>query len=121
MSDANSNPPTNQPANQPATPTTAIARLDPVTALFALGSKVRWPIVNMLADGRIMSIGEVAAALGRDIDGVGRQLKVLAASGVVNGGAGKDRRQTVYYIPAERRPSPGVLDYGFCVLHLDRD
>ena len=58
--------------NEPATPSVAIPKLDPVWVLFALGSEVRWPIIKMLADGRTMSIGQVASALGRDIDGIGR-------------------------------------------------
>jgi predicted transcriptional regulator len=100
------------------TPSAVKPKLDPVSVLFALGSDVRWPIVNMLADGKVLSIGQVASALGRDIDGIGKQLKVLADAGVAEASAGKDRRQTVYSIPAVFRPAPGVLDFGFCVVDL---
>ena len=115
-----SQPTPNPPENQPATPSAAAPKLDPVAVLFALGSDVRWPIVKLLADGRTLSVGQAASAVGRDIDGVGRQLKVLGDAGVVIAFAGEDRRQTVYQIPAARRPSPGVLDYGFCVLDLNK-
>ena len=115
MSDSNPNLPASPPP-QPA----ELPKLDPVVAMFALGSDVRWPIIKMLADGRAMNTREVAAAFGRDLDGIGKQLKVLAAAGVVDGYAGKDRRQAVYSIPAARRPAPGVLDYGFCVIDLKK-
>ena len=108
MSDSKSNPPVELP------------KLDPVAVLFALGSKIRWPIVKMLADGRAMNTTEVAAAFGRDLDGVGKQLRLLAAAGVVNAYSGKDRRHSVYSIPAARRRAPGVLDYGFCVIDLNK-
>ena len=115
MSDPTSNPTAGQTATPPAVP----PKLDPVAVLFALGSEVRWPLVKMLADGRKLSISEAAAALGRDLDGVGRQLKVLRAAGVVEAFAGTDRRQTIYQVPAVFRPAPGVMDFGFCVLRLD--
>jgi hypothetical protein len=74
----------------------------------------------MLADGRKVFISEVADALRRDADGVSRQLKVLADAGVVEAFIGEDRRQTIYHIPAAYRPAPGVLDYGFCVVDLNK-
>ena len=106
--------------NESATPTPGIPKLDPVSALSALGSEVRWPIVKLLADGRKLSISEAAAAVGGGVDAVSRQLKVLANSGVVGAFAGEDRRQTVYQIPAAFRPAPNVLDFGFCLVRLDK-
>lgn len=73
----------------------------------ALDSEVRWPIMKMLADGRKLSISEAAAAIGRDRDGVSRQLKVLREAGVVEVYAGEDRRQTIYQLPACSVPSLG--------------
>jgi hypothetical protein len=32
----------------------------------------------------------------------------------------EDRRQTLIYIPAARRPAPGVIDYGFCKIDLNK-
>ncbi len=102
----------------PANPPAATPRLDPVAVFFALGSDVRWPILKLLADGRKMSTGEVAATLGRDLDGVGKQLKVMAAAGVLDFLRGEDRRQAVFQIPAAYRTTPGVLDFGCCVVNL---
>lgn len=116
MSDSNSNPPASQPPVPPAEP----PKLNPVAVLSALGSEVRWPIIKMLADGRVMSVSQIAAALGRDLDGIGRQLKVMFNAGVVESDLGEDRRQIVYQIPAARRAVPGVLDYGFCVIDLKK-
>jgi hypothetical protein len=116
MSDSNQNPPASQPPAPPAEP----PKLNPVAVLSALGSEIRWPIIKMLADGRVMSVGQIAAALGRDIDGIGRQMKVMFNAGVVETDFGQDRRQTVYQIPAVRRQVPGVLDYGFCVIDLKK-
>ena len=97
-----------QPAAVPVLP-----RLDPVAVFFALGSGVRLPIIRMLANGEALSVGAIAGALGRDIDGVGKQLFVLRNAGVVSAAYGEDRRQTIYQIPANLRPAPGVLDVGF--------
>jgi predicted transcriptional regulator len=77
-------------------------------------------MVRLLADGRALSVSEIAAALGLDRDVTAKQLKVLCKAGVVASRDGEDRRQTVYTIPAARRPTPNVLDFGFCVLHLDK-
>ena len=107
-------------ANQPVAPVNPVPKLDPVAVFSALGSEVRWPIIKMLTDGRTMSIGEIADALGRDLDGVGKQLKVLANAGVAAAFAGEDRRQTVYQIPAAHRPTPGILDYGCCLVKLEK-
>jgi hypothetical protein len=61
---------------------------------------------------------DVAAALGRDSDGVGKQLRVLRDCGVVSCQAGEDRRLALFYIPAENRPAPGMLDYGLCTIRF---
>jgi predicted transcriptional regulator len=116
MSDFISNPSGNETSEPPKT----MPKLDPVAVLFALGSEVRWPIIKRLADGRRLSITEAAAIVGRDVDGVSRQLKVLREAGLLEAFEGKDRRQTIYQIPAVFRPVPDVLDFGFCVLHLNQ-
>ncbi|MEN9573929.1 MAG: Helix-turn-helix domain [Verrucomicrobiota bacterium] len=112
MSDSIPNPPPNPPAAAP--------KLNPVDVFFALGSDVRWAIVQMLADGRKMSTGEVATALGRKLDGMGKQLKVMSDAGVLDFLRGEDRRQAVFQIPAAYRTTPGVLDFGFCVVDLKK-
>jgi predicted transcriptional regulator len=107
------------PINPPA-PVASKPNLNPVAVLFALASPVRWPIMKMLADGKSMSISEVARALGRDVDAIGKHLLVMEKAGVLEGFAGEDRRQSIYRIPAQYRRAPGVVDYGFCVVDLGK-
>jgi len=110
MSDSTPNPPPDPPASLP--------KLDPVDALFALASPVRWPIIQLLADGREMNISQGAAAAGCTAENFSKHLGVLLRAGVVETRVGGDRRQSIFYIPAARRPAPGVLDYGFCKIDL---
>jgi len=84
----------------------------------AMGSAVRWPVIQMLASGKAMTATEVAAALRRDFDGVSKHLRILREAGVVASKEGEDRRQILFYIPAENRPEPGILDYGFCRIRI---
>ena len=97
-----------------------VSKLDPVSVFSALGSEVRLAIVKMLAEGRRLSIGEIAAALGRDVDGVGKQMLVLYRAGLVEAMAGEDRRQTVYQMGAAFRATPGVLDFWVARVDLSR-
>jgi len=101
-------------SNPTSNPAPEISQLDPVAVFSALGSKVRLPVIKVLADGRIMSVPQIAAMFGRNRDGISRQMRVLDAAGVVKQYLGEDRRLAVYQIPAAFRPSPGVLDFGFC-------
>ena len=101
-----------------AAPIRTEARLDPVAALFALGSPVRWPLIKLLADGRTLSITEAAEMIGCTRENMGKQFGVLINAGVVDVREGEDRRHTLIQIPAARRPAPGVIDYGFCRIDL---
>ena len=78
----------------------------------------RWPIVQLLADGRELTISGVAAVVGSTAENISKQLAVLRNAGVVEWKTGEDRRQTIFYIPAARRTAPGVIDYGFCKIDL---
>jgi DNA-binding transcriptional ArsR family regulator len=84
----------------------------------ALGSAIRWPIVQMLATGKAMTATEVASALRRDFDGVSKHLRILREAGVVSSKTGEDKRLMLFFIPPEIRPQPGVLDYGFCRIRV---
>jgi hypothetical protein len=97
-----------------------LPKLDPVAAMFALGSPVRWPIIMLLADGRTMNISEGAAAAGCTAVNFSKHLAVMLRAGVVEGGPGEDRRETIFHIPAARRTVPGVIDYGFCKIEVTR-
>jgi hypothetical protein len=100
----------------PATlPAAAPARgVDPAAFFAALGSPIRWALVQLMADGRELSATEAATALQRDFDGVRKHLQILSSAGVVASRAGADRRVVVYFVPAVNRPEPGLLDYGCC-------
>jgi predicted transcriptional regulator len=104
--------------NPPVNPLAGLPKLDPVDAMFALGSEFRWPIIQMLADGREMSITEGANVAGCTVVNFSKHLGVLLKGGVVECRQGADRRQTIFYIPAARRQVPGVIDYGFCKIDL---
>jgi len=109
MSDA---APNSSDGNQPA------AQLDPVSVFFALGSKVRWPIIQLLADGTPRTATDVASALGRDFDGVSKHLKLMAEAGVVLSELGDDRRYVFFSIPPENRREAGLVNYGICTIRV---
>jgi hypothetical protein len=100
----------------PTSPVPGLPALDPVAAMFALGSGFRWPIIKLLADGREMNISQGAAVAGCTAVNFSKHLGVMLAAGIVEWRQGMDRRQTIFYIPAARRTVPGVVDYGFCKL-----
>ena len=98
------------PASQPS--------LQPEVVLAALGSSTRWAIVKLLADGRQQCVTDIAATVGGSPDTVSKQLWVLQRAGVLDFGAGEDRRLTMFFIPAVFRETPGVVDFGFCQLQF---
>ena len=108
----------NLPEKSSTAPAVGLPKLDPVATFFALGSAVRWPVIQLLATGREMTITDAAAVAGCTRENMGKQMLVLLNAGVVEMRAGTDRRQSVYSIPAARRPAPSVLDYGFCRIDL---
>jgi hypothetical protein len=93
-------------------------QLNPIAVFFALGSKIRWPIVQLLADGTPRTATDVASALGRDFDGVSKHLRLMRDAGVVDAGPGEDRRLLFFFIPAANRQEPGLLDYGICTVRV---
>jgi DNA-binding transcriptional ArsR family regulator len=109
MSDAPSSSPTG---------TVTLQRLNPVAVLAALGSKIRWPIVQLLADGTPRTATDVASALKRDFDGVSKHLRLMRDAGVVDAMPGEDRRLLFFFIPGQNRQQPGVLDYGVCTVRV---
>jgi predicted transcriptional regulator len=96
-----------------------VTALSPVPVLFALANYIRWPILQMLADGREMMATQVANALGCDFDSIAKHLRIMRNAGVLGSRVpNEDRRLTLFYIPAKNRPAPGVLDYGFFTIRL---
>src|ERR1035438_3988220 len=103
----NSNP--NSTTNSPAATVASLPKLDPVAVMFALASRVRWPIIQLLADGREMNIKDGAAAARCTAVNFSKHLAVMVRAGVLECIAAEDRRDTIFRIPAARRPAPGVL------------
>jgi hypothetical protein len=96
----------------------SLPKLNPVAVMFALGSPFRWPIIQLLADGREMNISQGAEAAGCTAVNFSKHLGVMLEAGIVDCKRGEDRRQTIFYIPAARRQMPGVIDYGVCKVDL---
>lgn len=97
-----------EPANQ----------LNPIAVFAALGSKIRWPIIQLLADGTPRTTTDLASALGRDFDGISKHLRLMREAGVVVAGPGEDRRVLFFFIPPANRRETGVLDYGICTIRV---
>ncbi len=108
----------NSPQTPDASASPSLPKLDPVAVMFALGSEFRWPIIQLLADGRELNISQGAAIAGCTAMNFSKHLGVMLKAGVVECKQGTDRRQTIFYIPAARRQTPGVIDYGVCKVDL---
>ncbi|HXE42619.1 MAG TPA: helix-turn-helix domain-containing protein, partial [Candidatus Baltobacteraceae bacterium] len=89
----------------------SFSQLDPVAVFAALGSDIRWPIIQLLADGTPRTATDVASALKRDFDGVSKHLRLMRDAGVVDCRAGEDRRLLFFSISPAMRRNPGVIDY----------
>jgi DNA-binding transcriptional ArsR family regulator len=96
------------------------ANIDPVTVFAALGSPIRWRLMKMMANGKMLSASQASDALGRhQLDSLIKHLQVLRDAGLVNSKRNEqDRRSQLYYIPEVWRTEPDVLDFGFCILDL---
>ena len=66
-----------------------------------------------MAGGASIHATQLAAKFGRDVDGIGKHLRVLAESGAAAARAGADARHTLYTIPERFLPQEGIVDYGF--------
>lgn len=93
-------------------------RVDPVRLWGALSHGLRWRLVLRMAAGEEIT-APIAARGGKlRLSAVRKNLAVLKRVGAVVSRAGLDRRSEVFFIPAERRPEPGVLDFGSCRITL---
>ena len=84
----------------------------------ALGNPVRWELLKLLADGKTMSASQCAMELKRDFDGVSKHLRLMRTAGVIRSQPGEDLRLQMFYVPAENRPEPGILQWGIVRLDL---
>ncbi|MBI3881395.1 MAG: winged helix-turn-helix transcriptional regulator [Verrucomicrobia bacterium] len=108
------------PSPAPVAVPVALPKLDALTLFSGLSVGTRWDMVRLLADGRRASVSEVAAAVKCDRDLAAKHLRWMRAAGIVEGSDGSDRRKTVYWISALRRPAPGLLDFGFARVDLKK-
>jgi DNA-binding transcriptional ArsR family regulator len=94
--------------------------LDRNEFFFALDDPLRRQILALLAQGRPLSVSEMAASTKRDPDLVSKHLRVLRDAGVVarERDTGRDGRRQVYEVPDQFLETPGVLDFGFCMLRF---
>ena len=110
-------PPCSQPnPTPPAPPASSLPSFDPVATMAALASPFRWPIIQLLADGRELSIADGAAIAGCTAVNFSKHLSVMIRGGVVECYQGADRRKTLFRIPPACLKVPGVIDYGICKL-----
>ena len=86
----------------------------------ALGNMTRWDMVTILADGQPKSVGDLASAVGCKLNAVAKHLACLRAYGLVTlcTPEGADGRFSWHQIPAKFRATPGVLDFGCCLVRL---
>lgn len=96
-------------------------RAVPVQAFKALGSEVRWQILQMLGDGLEHSASEIAAILKRDIDGVAKHLRLMRSAGVIMSQKGEDRRFEMYRLRREALGADGSLDLGTVLIRNVRE
>ena len=108
--------PSAPPASSLPPPVNSLPPLDPVATMAALASPFRWPIIQLLADGRELSIADGAAIAGCTAVNFSKHLGVMLRGGVVECYQGEDRRKTMFRIPPACLKVPGVIDYGICKL-----
>jgi DNA-binding transcriptional ArsR family regulator len=84
----------------------------------ALGSPVRWKMLQELSKGEPRTIGELASAAGCNYDNAGRHLIVLRKAGLVMQGRGRLYQIPKQYLSANGQPH---VDYGHCLLRMDAE
>ena len=88
--------------------------VDGASVCYALGNDVRWKIIKLLADGRPRAVQQIASALRRHPNAVGKHLQLMASSGVIVSQPGIDRRYVVYQVPEifRNKQEPTLLKFG---------
>jgi len=92
----------------------------PSRIFFALGSQERYEMMQLLADGQPRPVREIASAVRRKFNGVSKHLAILRSAGLLESCTpeGADARTSWYQLPAAFRATPGVLDFGCCLVRL---
>lgn len=114
MSDVSLNP-----AVVPSSAPVIAAVPDAFKIVAALGDPSRWQMLQLLASGEALAVGDIAARLGQGVASASKHLRVLREAGVVacKDGA-EDRRRTLFYIPSAFRTVPGLVDFGGCLFRV---
>ena len=110
MNDSNPNSTTNSPVAAVA----SLPKLDPLAVMSALASPLRWPIIQLLADGREMNIKDGAAAAHCTAVNFSKHLGVMDPGR--RGGMYRRRRPAEYDFPHPRRPTPRARRAGLWIL-----
>jgi predicted transcriptional regulator len=91
----------------------ALSKLSPSMVLAALGNPQRWQIFQWMLNGEELTINGLVTTTKRSYKAAHKDMDVLCAAGVVTWRFGADKRVGLFFIPAEFRPQPGLVDFGF--------
>jgi hypothetical protein len=84
----------------------------------ALSNQFRWGLVLRMAAGEEITAPTAIKGSELRMSTVRKHLGLLRMYGVVDSRSGTDRRAEIFFLPAARRPEPGVLDFGSCRIVL---
>ena len=84
--------------------------------IFAISAVERWNLLRELASGEGRMVNDLARRIGRSQNATTKHLQVLAKAGIVR------KKYRLHELVERFRPAPGSLeiDFGYCVLRLDR-
>lgn len=89
--------------------------IHPAAVHAALGNKLRWEMMGMMADGKTLTAREASRALRQDVNTIMKHLRLLRRLGLIEAvSSNQDARYLFYYIPERWRPHPGVFDCSGC-------
>ena len=89
--------------------------IHPAVVHAALGNKLRWEMMGMMADGKTLTAREASRTLRQDVNTIMKHLRLLRRLGLIEAiSSDQDARYLFYYIPERWRPQPGVFDCAGC-------
>lgn len=90
-------------------------RLNPRVVCAMLGSRVRWAVMKIMADGTPRIAVELARTLGMGLNNVAKHMRLLRDAGLLEAYYDEaDKRYLTYRVAERHRRTPGVLDFGCC-------
>jgi DNA-binding transcriptional ArsR family regulator len=84
--------------------------------LTAIGSPIRWRILQQLAAGEQLMVAEIAERIGQSADNTSKQLAVLRDVGVVTAGRNRLYQLQPQFIADK---TERLLDFGWCLLRMN--